>query len=194
MRRFERTFALTPRTRVLDVGGSPLIWQFASIQPRLTILNLPAALGWAAPAIARVAGDGCMLPFRDAAFDIVFSNSVIEHLGTQSQRERFAQEIARVGRYYWVQTPNRHFPLEMHLMMPIVHYLPKNWQSRIIRRFTIWQLLAEPSRAQREYYIHHVLNELHLLNASELQALFRDGRIVRERFLGLTKSLIAVRA
>jgi hypothetical protein len=194
MRCFERTFKITPRTRVLDVGGSPSIWQFATVQPRLTIFNLPAAIGPAPESVARVAGDGCMLPFKNKAFDIVFSNSVIEHLGAQSQRERFAAEVARAGRDYWVQTPNRRFAFEMHLMLPLVHHLPKSWQRRIVHRFTIWQVLVRPSRAQRDYYIEHFLNELHLLDAPELQALFPDGRIVRERFFGFTKSLIAVRA
>jgi hypothetical protein len=194
MRLFERTFALTSRTRVLDVGGSPLIWRYATIQPRLTILNLPAALVSTASHVAFVAGDGAMLPFRDNAFDIVFSNSVIEHLAAQSLRQRFAHEVARVAPAYWVQTPNRRFPFEMHLMLPGVHFLPKNWQRPIVRRFTIWQLLAHPSRAQREYYIEHFLDELHLLHAGELQRLFPDARLLRERFLGLTKSLIAVRA
>jgi hypothetical protein len=194
MRLFERTFQLTARTRVLDVGGSPGIWQFASVQPRLTMLNLPSAIEPAPEFIARVGGDGCTLPFKDKAFDIVFSNSVIEHLGAQSQRERFAREIARAGRYYWVQTPDRRFPVEMHLMLPFVHYLPKRWQRTIAGRFTIWQLLAHPSPAQRRYYVEHFLDELHLLDAGELQALFPDSRIVRERLLGLTKSLIAVRA
>jgi len=71
--------------------------------------------------------------------------------------------------------------------------LPKSWQRALVRRFTVWQLVAEPSRAQREYYIEHFLNELHLLDARELHALFPDACILRERFLGLTKSLIAVR-
>jgi len=193
MRLFERTFEVTAHTRVLDVGGSARIWQFARVQPRLTIVNLSAALEAVNPSIARVAGDGCMLPFKNRAFDIVFSNSVIEHVGGPAQRERFACEIARVGRSYWVQTPNRRFPVEMHLMLPLVQFLPKSWQRALVRRFTVWQLVAEPSRAQREYYIEHFLNELHLLDARELQALFPDARILRERFLGLTKSLIAVR-
>jgi hypothetical protein len=192
MRLFERTFALTPRTRVLDVGGSPLIWRYATIQPRLTILNLPAALAPTAGQAAFVAGDGAMLPFRDNAFDIVFSNSVIEHLPTPPQRQRFAHEVARVAPAYWVQTPNRRFPVEMHLMLPAVHFLPKTWQRPIVRRFTIWQVLARPSRAERDYYIEHFLDELHLLDSRELQRLFPDARVLRERFLALTKSHIAV--
>lgn len=194
MQRFERTFGISEHTRVLDVGGSALIWEFASVRPQLTILNLPPALESVPGAIRRVAGDGCLLPFKDAAFDIVFSNSVIEHIGDAKARERFAKEVARVGRYYWVQTPNRRFPVELHLMLPLVHYLPRVWQRRIVERFTFWQVLAKPSAAQRQFYIEHFLNELHLLDAQELQSLFGDARILRERFLGATKSLVAIRA
>lgn len=193
MRLFEHVFAPTSRTRVLDVGGSPLIWRYATIQPRLTILNLPAAIAPTAGDVPFVAGNGAMLPFRDNSFDIVFSNSVIEHLATVSERQGFAHEVARVAPSYWVQTPNRRFPFEMHLMLPGIHFLPTSWQRPLVRRFTIWQLLARPSRAQRDYYIEHVLEELHLLDAGELQRLFPDARMVRERFLGVTKSLIAVR-
>jgi hypothetical protein len=193
MRLFERTFPITNRTCVLDVGGSPLIWQFARVRPQLTMLNLPTALQPDGAVVSLVAGDGCALPFKDAAFDIVFSNSVIEHVGTREAQQRFAAEVARVGRAYWVQTPNRAFPVELHLMLPFVHYLPRTWQRRTVERFTIWQLLARPSEAQRRFYIEHFLNDLKLLNASELGSLFPDGRILRERFFGWPKSLIAVR-
>jgi hypothetical protein len=193
MRLFERTFQISPRTRILDVGGSPLIWHFATVRPQLTIVNLPTALEPAGPSVSRVAADGCLLPFPNAAFDIVFSNSVIEHVGARRQQQ-FASEIARVGRRYWVQTPNRRFPVELHLMLPLIHYLPKPLQRAIVQRFTIWQLLARPSEAQRRFYIEHFLNELNLLAPRELQSLFPDARILYERFAGFPKSLIAVRA
>ncbi|MBV9296745.1 MAG: hypothetical protein JO145_14335, partial [Acidobacteriaceae bacterium] len=67
MRLFEQTFQISSRTRVLDVGGSPLIWQFAKVQPNLTFLNLPAALQQASNSAHQVAGDGRMLPFRDGS-------------------------------------------------------------------------------------------------------------------------------
>jgi Methyltransferase domain len=193
MRLFEQTFQISERTRVLDIGGSTLIWEFATVRPQLTILNLPTALAPAGDNVSLVAGDGRHLPFEDAAFDIVFSNSVIEHVGTRRDQQHFAAEVARVGRNYWVQTPNRHFPIELHLMLPLIHYLPKRWQRPIAERFTIWQLLARPSEAQRRFYVDHFLNDLNLLTRHELQSLFPDGRIMRERFLGWPKSLIAVR-
>lgn len=193
MRLFERIFRISGSTRVLDIGGSSLIWEFANVRPRLTILNLPTALAQSDETACLVSADGRRLPFHDSAFDIVFSNSVIEHVGSRADQQRFAAEVARVGRSYWVQTPNRHFPVELHLMMPFIHYLPKPLQRMIVERFTVWQLLANPSEAERRYYIDHFLSELNLLTARDMKALFPDGEIIKERFLGWPKSLIAVR-
>lgn len=187
---FERTLRPSAQTRVLDVGGSPLIWQFASVRPRLTFLNLPSALVPACPA-DQVGADGRMLPFPDQSFDIVFSNSVIEHVGFKEDQNRFANEVARVGRAYWVQTPNRRFPVELHVMLPLVHYFPKALQSAILKRFSIWEKLAHPTREQRAFYIDHFLNELNLLDRRALQELFPAARILSEPFLGLAKSIIA---
>jgi len=193
MRLFERTFRITGRTRVLDVGGSPLIWQFASIRPRLTIVNVGVVEPSPWP-IDFLVGDGRMLPFEDGAFDIVFCNSVIEHVGTHADQRRFAQEIARVGRQYWVQTPNRRFPVELHLMLPLVHFLPKSWQRRVVNRFTLWERLVRPSPQARAFYLEHFLNDLKLLDARQLKSFFPGATILAERVLGVPKSLIAFRA
>jgi hypothetical protein len=193
MRLFEKTFEISPSTRILDVGGSPSIWKFLAVRPRLTILNFPSALERGAEPISCVAGDGLMLPFKKNAFDIVFSNSVIEHVGSRADQQRFAQEISRVGRCYWVQTPNRGFPIELHLMLPFIHFLPKAWQRAIVERFTVWQLLVRPSEEERAFYIDHFLHQLQLLNKRDLQSLFPEATIVSERLLGFVKSNIAVR-
>jgi SAM-dependent methyltransferase len=192
MRLFERTFSVSSHTRILDVGGSPAIWQFLSSRPQVTILNFPSALEPGTHGMELVAGDGCQLPFPDRAFDIVFSNSVIEHVGGPAAQKRFAEEIMRTGKRYWVQTPDRSFPVEPHLMVPFLHYFPKSWQATVVRRFTIWEWLTRPTAAQRAYYLHHCLYEMHLLNRHELQAFFPGAQILSERFLGLSKSLIAV--
>lgn len=192
MKLLEKTFRITDATRVLDVGGSPEIWEFASVRPRLTIVNFPTAL-LRGKDVDLVAGDGRQLPFKDAAFDLVFSNSVIEHVGAGQNQLRFAEEIARVGRAYWVQTPNRGFPFEHHMMLPVVHQLPKRWQRVIVERITGWEVVVRPSKEVRDYYVNHFLNELKLLNASELSSLFPDAKIISERTLGIAKSLIAVR-
>ena len=189
MRRFAREFAITPETRVLDIGGTADCWDLIPVRPRVTILNTPRAkeeIG----AAAWVAGDGRKLPFRDAAFDIVFSNSVIEHVGDATSQTRFAREVMRVGRAYWVQTPNRWFPVEQHLLTPFVHWMPPKWQRAIVPRFTVWSALAPVTPDRRRFYLEHYLKDVRLLSAGELGRLFPAARLIRERLIGITKSLI----
>ena len=193
MLRFAAELRITERTRVLDIGGTPDYWEMLPARPRVVLLNTPRAKDDLAGAADWVAGDGCQLPFRDGAFDVVFSNSVIEHVGSASSQRQFADEVARVGRAYWVQTPNRWFPVEQHLLTPFIHWLPKAWQRAIAPRFNIWQMLTRPSPDRREFYVEHYLRDVRLLSYREMQALFPGARVLRERFWGLTKSLVAVR-
>ncbi len=193
MRQFERFFDLTASTRVLDVGGTPGNWEFTRVRPRLTILNTPRAKQDAPSDVTWVSGDGRQLPFANRSFDIVFSNSVIEHVGATGEQRAFAHEIARVGVHYWVQTPNRRFPIELHLLTPFVHLLPRSWQRRLIPRFTVWELLTRPKPDERDYYLSHFLNDVRLLDGAGLRDLFPGARLLRERFFGLTKALIAAR-
>ncbi len=188
-----RTLGITRDTRVLDVGGTVDIWRLAPVMPRLVLLNQARARYEIGSAEAVVLGDGTRLPFADGSFDLVFSNSVIEHVGSRLEQARFASEIARVGKQYWVQTPNRYFPIEHHLWTPCVHWLPRPWQAAILKRFSVWKLVTNYDAAERDFYVQHYLNSIRLLSASDLGALFTDAIVARERFLGWTKSLIAYR-
>jgi ubiquinone/menaquinone biosynthesis C-methylase UbiE len=191
MRRFLREFPIRPQTRILDIGGTPECWELIAERPHVTLLNTPRAKDDLRGAASWVAGDGRALPFRDQAFDIVFSNSVIEHVGDAASQERFAHEVARVGRAYWVQTPNRWFPVEQHLLTPIVHWLPKSWQRAIVPRFTVWAAVMRVTADRRRFYLEHYLSDVKLLSGNELRRLFPGARLIRERFCGWTKSLIA---
>jgi len=192
MGRFAREFAITAETRVLDIGGTPECWSLLSAPPRLTLLNTPRARADLAGAVSWVAGDGRCLPFRDRSFDIVFSNSVIEHVGDAASQQQFAREVARVGRRYWVQTPNRLFPVEQHLLTPLIHWLPRTWQRSIVPRFTVWSAIMRVTPDRRDFYLQHYLRDIRLLTFRELRGLFPHARVIRERFCGITKSLIAV--
>ena len=190
MRRFAAALGVTATTRVLDIGGTPDVWRLLPVLPRLTLLNTPRAradLG----AAAWVAGDGRALPFRDGAFDIVFSNSVIEHVGDRASQLRFAREVMRVGHAYWVQTPNRWFPVEQHLLTPFVHWLPRDSQRALVPRINLWEFLTRPSEDRRRFYLDHYLNDIRLLTARDLSRLFPGSKLLRERTLGWTKSLVA---
>jgi Methyltransferase domain len=193
MARFARELEITAGTRVLDIGGTPDCWRLLPAVPRVTLLNTPRAGADLAGAESWVAGDGRALPFPDGAFDVVFSNSVIEHVGDAASQRRFAREVSRVGRAYWVQTPNRRFPLEQHLLTPLIHWLPKRWQRVLVPRYTVWGAVARVSPDQRRYFVQHYLTDLRLLSGAELRALFPDCGLIRERFCGWTKSLVAIR-
>src|SRR5260370_11008032 len=190
MQQFVETFQITENTRILDVGGTDFNWSLLRVRPRVVLLNMPreeqAGTVW-------VGGDGRMLPFRDQSFDVVFSNSVIEHVGSQADQRRFADEIVRVGQRYWVQTPNRGFPIEPHLLTPFLHFLPRAAQAWLAPKFTVWAALVRPSEDRREFYVRHYLQDIRLLSRREMQALFPEADVRAERLLGFTKSLIAVR-
>jgi SAM-dependent methyltransferase len=196
MQRFLRVFPHAGGSRILDVGGTAEIWDLTpGAAGRLFLVNMPRAAEEKEITTAEVIyGDGCRLPFADAAFDIVFSNSVIEHVGDGAAQQRFAEEIRRTGRGYWVQTPNRYFPIEMHLLTPVVHLLPQSWRAFIVRRFTVWQWIHRPSPDRKRFYVEHFIADIRLLSAADMRRLFPDAVILRERFLLFTKSLVAYRA
>jgi SAM-dependent methyltransferase len=136
----------TSETTVLDVGADELGFGegdgcatlnfFEELYPwpeRITALGLHDGAGFRAryPAIPYVQGDACSLPFDDGAFDIVFSNAVIEHVGGRERQRRLVSEALRVGRRVFLTTPNRRFPLEVHTRLPLVHWLPRSAAHRI---------------------------------------------------------------
>ena len=77
------------------------------------------------PRVTTVVADGRRLPFPDSSFDIGFSNAVVEHVGRRADQERFVAELCRVARRVYVTTPNRWFPVEVHTLLPLVHWLPR---------------------------------------------------------------------
>jgi len=173
---------------VLDVGGTLFNWLLIPNIPSLTIVNLYPSKE-TLPGMVWIIADERHLPFKDKAFDITYSNSLIEHLGDFASQQAFAKEIARVGVRYYVQTPNKWFPVEPHPLTPFIHYLPKSVQKRLLRNFTLRGLLMRPTVQQCDDF----LREVRLLDKKELKQLFPDAEILCERVLGLTKSLIAVK-
>jgi 2-polyprenyl-3-methyl-5-hydroxy-6-metoxy-1,4-benzoquinol methylase len=175
--------AVEPDEPILDVGageGSALE-RFNTTNP-ITAVDLHTdGGGWLEGENVTVQyADGTQLPFADRSFPIIFSNSVIEHV-PKALQPAFAEEIRRVGERYFVQTPNKWFPIEPHYQMPFFHFLPERAQKALNKRFTMG------FRSKGEWY------ETTLLTAGELQRLFPEAEIHREKRFGLTKSLMAVR-
>jgi hypothetical protein len=174
----------------LDIGGYPRFWKEMRCVNPVHCLNLDANPDQElSEDFYYVVGDGRALPYSDQSFALVFSNSVIEHVGSFEQQLRFANEVRRVGRAYWVQTPNRWFPVEPHLLGLFIHYLPWRAQRRFIRWLTLWGLMKRPTLAE----IDEFLGEIRLLSARELRILFPEAEIYREVVFFLTKSFIVVK-
>jgi hypothetical protein len=180
---FERLCRLQPEDRIIDVGAGwgAALERFNTVNPIVAVdLKLDTTQWLGSPNVTALQADGTNLPFADGEFDVGFSNSVIEHVPPDLQ-PAFAAEMARVARRYYVQTPNRWFPIEPHYQLPFFQFLPRRVRMALNRRFTLgWQ-----AKGQWE--------EITLLSARDVKRLFPDAEVHREKVLGLTKSLIAVR-
>jgi hypothetical protein len=95
----------------------------------------------------------------------------------------------RVGLAYFVETPNKWFPIESHFLAPLFHFLPKSIRRRTARFLTPWGWITRPKRADAALLV----DEISLLERTELQSHFPDAEVVTERFLGMSKSLLAIK-
>lgn len=187
---------LSEQVRILDVGGRVDFWnELNQNVKRLDIVNVEGDRSSLTPVESRPwmrvgYGNALDLNFEDRAYDLVFSNSVIEHVQTWENQVLFAKEAARVGKALWVQTPAREFFIEPHYIAPFIHWVPIPLRRKIVRWFTIWGWIERPSQQR----VDEVIAEIRLLSFDEFQSLFPGCQILRERFLGIfTKSYIAVR-
>ena len=180
---------------MLDVGGYPDVW-VSRPQPvaRIDTLNL-YPVEWnpsvfPSHSMRTLVGDARHLSFPDRSYDIVFSNSVIEHVGGWESQKAFASEVRRVGKALWIQTPAFECPVEPHYMAFFIHWLPQGIQRVVVRWLTPWGWIERPVRKE----IGRMISNTRLLKKRELKELFPDCEILTERLLGvLPKSYIAVR-
>lgn len=183
--------------RILDLGGSDYYWSrfglnfLAERGIEITILNNKASEMGAedCTVLHRVVGDACATGYPDGAFDFVHSNSVIEHVGSWQAMEDFANEVRRLGAGYYVQVPNWWFPIEPHFVkVPFIHWMPRWVRAEILYRFPV----AHAGRLRPKASARKAVRHAKLLTARQLRKLFPGATIEKEKFFGLSKSLIAV--
>ena len=190
----DKTLAEEGRCRILDVGGTPQYWDLArDILDRdgvtVTVVNLEAPEA-THPSMTTVTGDARQLEsWEDGAFDLVHSNSVIEHVGKWPDMRAMATHVRRLAPRYFIQTPYVWFPIEPHYRAPIVHWLPEHLRVRLLMNMKLgfrgpWK---NPVDAWDD------VQSINLLDRLQMRTLFPDAAIVPERFGPLTKSLMAIR-
>jgi hypothetical protein len=175
---------------ILDVGGTESFWLinqlFDQNNLEITLLNLEKQLT-SLPNITSVLGDARDIQFSDSSFDVVFSNSVIEHLGEFRDQEKMSKEVQRVGKRYFIQTPNKFFPIEPHFLFPFYQFLPSSIQVRLLQNFDLGWIRKTPHKEDAR----QLIDGIHLLDRVTFQKLFPTSNIYIEKFLGFTKSFTA---
>jgi hypothetical protein len=187
---FFLNFSKNDPIRILDVGGASYFWDNSSLPSlpniEIVLLNLRKE-ETKHPKIRSVVGDATnMSDFEENSFDLVFSNSVIEHLYTWENQVRMANEIMRVGRNHFIQTPNRTFPVEAHYAIPFAQYLPHNLLYFFLTKTKLSRLQKWDPKDAQQY-----LNEIRLLDQKEMRQLFPDSKMYLEKFMGMIKSISA---
>lgn len=175
---------------ILDVGGTDYFWKDSNLlshsKVKITLLNLHEEKT-THPCLEAKIGDATHLKeYKDQHFDLVFSNSVIEHLYTFENQQKMADEIRRVGKKYFVQTPNKYFPVEAHYALPFGQYLPKKFLFFLLTKTKVSRFQRWSHQAAQQY-----LDEIRLLNRKEMKVLFPGCTLLAEKALGMTKSLTA---
>ncbi len=179
--------------KILDAGGTQLFWERMKLTSpedvQITILN-KENVDITLPNFTMVKGNAAdMKMFTDMQFDVVFSNSVIEHVGSFDSQRKMANEIMRTGKTFFVQTPNYYFPLEPHFLFPFFQFLPNKLKIFLIRHFSLgWYEKVNNIEKSKE-----IINSLRLLNLREIKELFPNSVIIKEKFIFLTKSFIILR-
>ncbi len=191
---FREAFPDIQDMRVLDLGGTVDTWRRSPVRPgHVTVLNLVEPGKADNGSILPVVGDACRAidVLAEAGFptkfDLVFSNSLIEHVGGHARRCELAQQVLDLAPRHWVQTPYRYFPLEPHWLFPGMQFMPAAARVKIAAHWPLaYAKPANEGDARRDVLWTE------LLSVTEMRDYFPASAIMHERALGVTKSLIAV--
>ena len=182
------------RCRILDVGGETRYWTglgdlLGGREVEVVMVN-PASSEPTDPRFSYAVGDARDLScWPDMSFDIVHSNSVIEHVGLWSDMKDMAREVRRLAPTFYVQTPYYWFPLEPHSSTLFFHWLPEPVRLWLVMRKKRGYWSKAPDVQTGMALVHSAV----LLDKRMMSALFPDAEIQCEHVLGLTKSLVALR-
>ena len=172
---------------IFDVGGKINFWENRGIAGnknyKITIVNFEKEKSQYSN-IKTLMGDATNLSqFANKSFDIVHSNSVIEHLYNFENQKKMASEIIRVGQKHIVQTPNKYFFIEPHYLLPFLQFIPDKLKFLVLTKTKLSRLKKWDKKFASQY-----IEEIRLLNLQELKILFPKSKIYFEKFMGMNKS------
>jgi hypothetical protein len=185
---FKRRFPDLAEMRVLDLGGTALSWRTTGLRAESVLLvNLDDPGEPAEPWLTHVQADACGGGF--GKFDLVFSNSLLEHLGGHARRRQFIDVIEESAPAWWVQTPYRYFPIEPHWVFPGFQFLPFRMRQVITLHWTA----GHQQRTKDNAEAAELVASVELMSATEMRAYFPTSEMWFERVAGVPKSIVAIR-
>ena len=180
--------------RIADIGGEKSYWgiagDFVETRPvEIHLINLHPHDIDEGKFVSAVGDATSLSQYDDMSFDFVHSNSVIEHVGDWSAMRAMAAEVQRIAPAYYIQTPNFWFPYEPHYRCAFFHWLPEQIRYAMLMRFALG---FSERQADFDGAVERV-NDARLLDRTQMRALFPEAEHSSEWFMGLPKSLIAIR-
>lgn len=181
-----------PETTILDVGyneeeysaGDNFLEKNYPYPEKISALGIdePKQFSLRYPQVKARSYDGKSFPFTDKQFDLIWSNAVLEHVGSREDQLTFLKEIRRVGQRAFITTPNKNFPIEIHTRTPLLHFLPKSMFDAYLR-------LIGKKWATGKY--------MDLLTEKELRELLKKAQIdnyqiVKNRLFGLVLDFVII--
>lgn len=176
---------------ILDLGGSDYHWRNSRFRDnknfQITIVNTELQNIKDISNMSFIKKDVRDLDyFDDIEFDLVYSNSLFEHINNFEEQKKLAGEIQRIGKHYFIQTPNYYFPLEPHFLFPFFQFMPESIRTKLLMKYDLgWFKKQVDESKARELAV-----SVRLLRKSELKKMFPGGKIFTEKYLLLNKSFI----
>lgn len=176
--------------RIIDIGGTLSYWQqrgwVGKSGVQIIVVNLDAKEDVCDNVTVKSGNALDLSEYGDRVFDVAYSNSVIEHLFSLENQGRMAAEVQRIAKAFWIQTPNYWFPIEPHFHVPGWQWLPRSVRVALLMRYRCGWRGPVSDRKLAEALV----DEVRLMNSIELKSLFPNAVVWREKFFGMTKSLV----
>lgn len=184
----KRRFPDLADMRVLDLGGTAVSWQVSGLRAEsVTLVNLDHTEDPDEPWMELLRTDACAGGF--GKYDLVLSNSLIEHVGGHARRQQLADVIQSSAPAWWVQTPYRYFPVEPHFVFPCFQFLPFRTRVTVCQHWAAGHAPAIKDKAAAA----ELVASIELVSITEMRSYFPDSEIWLERIAGIPKSLVAIK-